>query len=65
MQQESLDYCRCMSKNVFTDHKNINCGKAKVTQIRLLDFRHSCASLLINEGANIQVIGRYLGHTKI
>lgn len=26
---------------IFTDHKNLNCGKAKVTQIRLLDFRHS------------------------
>ncbi len=33
--------------------------------IRLLDFRHSCASLLINEGANIQVVAKYLGHAKI
>ena len=34
-------------------------------EIRLHDFRHSCASLLINKGANIQVVAKYLGHTKI
>ena len=34
-------------------------------EIRLHDFRHSCASLLINSGANITVVAHYLGHTKI
>ena len=34
-------------------------------QIRLHDFRHSCASLLINNGANIMIVAKYLGHTKI
>ena len=33
--------------------------------IRIHDFRHSCASLLINKGANIQVVAKYLGHAKI
>lgn len=33
--------------------------------IRIHDFRHSCASLLVNNGANITVIAKYLGHTKI
>lgn len=54
-----------ISSNALTDRKNSNCDKSGVKQIRLHDFRHSCASLLINEGANIQVVARYLGHTKI
>mgnify|MGYP003309730741 CR=1 FL=1 len=33
--------------------------------IRIHDFRHSCASLLINNGANITIVAKYLGHTKI
>ena len=33
--------------------------------IRIHDFRHSCASLLINNGANVTLIVKYLGHTKI
>lgn len=37
----------------------------KVPQIRIHDFRHSCASLLVNNGANITVVAKYLGHTKI
>lgn len=32
--------------------------------IRIHDFRHSCASLLVNKGANVQVVTKYLGHTK-
>ena len=54
-----------INSNALTDRKNSNCDKSGVKQIRLHDFRHSCASLLINEGANIQVVARYLGHTKI
>ncbi len=33
--------------------------------IRLHDFRHSCASLLINSGANVTIVAKYLGHAKI
>ena len=54
-----------ISSNTLADHKNTNCEKAGVKQIKLHDFRHSCASLLINKGANIQVVTKYLGHTKI
>ena len=45
--------------------KNKNCKLAEVKQIRIHDFRHSCASLLINSGATINVVAKYLGHTKI
>ena len=38
---------------------------AGVKQIRIHDFRHSCASLLINKGASIQLVSKYLGHSNI
>jgi len=38
---------------------------AGLKEIRLHDFRHSCASLLINNGANITLVARFLGHSKI
>lgn len=51
--------------NTLTNHKNVNCKLADVKQIRLHDFRHSCASLLVNKRANVQVVAKYLGHTKV
>ena len=45
--------------------KNKDCKLAEVKQIRIHDFRHSCASLLINSGATINVVAKYLRHTKI
>lgn len=38
---------------------------AGVKKIRLHDFRHSCASLLINSGGNVTLIAKYLGHSEI
>lgn len=38
---------------------------AGIKTIRIHDFRHSHASLLANEGINIQEIARRLGHSKI
>ena len=38
---------------------------ANVKKIRIHDFRHSHASLLANNGINIQEIARRLGHTNI
>lgn len=39
--------------------------QAEVKIIRVHDFRHSHASLLANEGINIQEVARRLGHAKI
>ncbi|MGN1059618.1 MAG: site-specific integrase [Clostridia bacterium] len=39
--------------------------EAGLAPIRIHDFRHSHASLLANEGINIQEIARRLGHSKI
>ena len=47
------------------DRKNKNCELAGVKQIRIHDFRHSCASLLINSNADITLVSKYLGHAKI
>ena len=45
--------------------KNKWCDIAEIKRIRIHDFRHSCASLLINNGANITVVSKYLGHSDI
>lgn len=45
--------------------KNKLCEKANLRQIRIHDFRHSCASLLINNGASINLVAKYLGHAKV
>ena len=48
------------------DHKNrFFAEQAGLPRIRIHDFRHSHASLLANEGINIQEIARRLGHSKI
>ena len=54
-----------MSKWAIRVRKNDDCKKAGVKQIRIHDFRHSCASLLISKGANITLVSKYLGHAKI
>lgn len=54
-----------LGDDVIRRRKNNNCVLAKVKQIRIHDFRHSCASLLINNGADITLVIKYLGHTKI
>lgn len=45
--------------------KHSNCINAGIKkEIRIHDFRHSCASLLINNGANPSLVSKYLGHSK-
>lgn len=39
--------------------------KTKVKRIRLHDFRHSHASYLINNGYDIQIVSKRLGHKKV
>ena len=51
--------------DVLRRKKNENTRKAGVKQIRIHDFRHSCVSLLINNGANVAMVAKYLGHSKI
>lgn len=48
-------YAFSISSNALVDRKNINRIFAVVPQIRIHDLRHSCASLLINNGANVTI----------
>lgn len=45
--------------------KNKYCKLAGVKQIRVHDFRHSCASLLINKGASVTLVSKWLGHSNV
>ena len=46
-------------------YKNKYCELANVKRIRIHDFRHSCASLLINKGATVNLVSKWLGHSKV
>lgn len=70
MNEFNDDYFICedafpLSANALADHKKLLANKAEVKEIRFHDFRHSCASLLIDKGSNVTLIAKYLGHTKI
>ena len=53
------------SNSRFSNRKNKDCELDGVPQIIIHYFRHSCASLLMDSGANITLVAKYLGHTKI
>lgn len=46
-------------------YKNKYCDLSGLRRIRIHDFRHSCASFLINQGASISLVSKYLGHSNI
>lgn len=54
-----------LSATTLLDRKTKNDFMARVKDIRIHDFRHSCAPLLIDSGVNITLVAKYLGHTKI
>ena len=41
------------------------CRQAQLENVRLHDLRHSFASLLVNAGASLPLIGSLLGHTQV
>ena len=48
------------------ENRNISFSTAaKLPHIRIHDFRHSHASVLVNNGINIQEVARRLGHSKV
>ena len=61
----AFGYVKPITQERMRVRKNLLASKSGVKPIRLHDFRHSCASLLINNGANIMIVAKYLGHTKI
>lgn len=54
-----------LPETTLRDRKTMNALKVGVKDIRVHDFRHSCDSLLIDSGANITLVAKYLGYSKI
>lgn len=52
------------NEQLYRENKKLS-NLAGLKKIRIHDFRHSCASLLINNNASITLVANYLGHTKI
>ena len=72
MQDEKFteDYRVCGGIDCIRDstvtNKNVEyANKADLPHIRVHDFRHTHATLLVNEGINIQEIARRLGHSNV
>ena len=54
-----------LARTTIERYKNNYCKKANVKQIKIHDFRHSHASLLLSKGIPISVISKRLGHDNI
>lgn len=66
--QEDFRICggiKCLRDTSISNANIRYAQEAGLKTIRIHDFRHSHASLLANEGINIQEIARRLGHSKI
>ena len=48
-----------------SNHNNRIAKNASLPHIRIHDFRHTHATILINEGINIKEISRRLGHANV
>ena len=55
--------CSPLTDTKLADFKNACAKEAGIKQIRIHEFRHSHASLLINSGVNVMVIKERLGHS--
>lgn len=56
---------QCIRDSTLEKRNKYYAEMARVKKIRIHDFRHSHASLLANNGINIQEIARRLGHSNI
>ena len=56
---------QCLRDSSISNRNRAFAAAAGLPHIRVHDFRHSHASLLVNEGINIQEIARRLGHADI
>ena len=57
--------CRPIPESSITKQKDKYLALAGLPHIRLHDFRHSCASLLINYGATPLHVSKWLGHANV
>ena len=54
-----------LSQTTIGRRKNQYCQKANVKKIRIHDFRHSHATILLSKGLPVTVISKRLGHSDI
>lgn len=55
----------CLRDSNIKNHNRLYADAAGLPHIRIHDFRHTHATLLVNEGINIQEIARRLGHSNV
>lgn len=55
----------CLSDTTISNHNIKYATAANLPVLRIHDFRHSHASLLVNYGINIQEVARRLGHSNV
>ena len=56
---------QCLRDTSIENHNKLFSSESGVKKIRIHDFRHSHASILANNGINIQEIARRLGHSNV
>ena len=56
---------KVLPENTIRRRKDQYADAAGVKQIRIHDFRHSCATLLLRSGVQIVAVSRYLGHANV
>lgn len=54
---------KALPESTITKVKNRYCSLSNLKPIKLHSFRHSTASLLINNGASVVLVQKYLGHS--
>ena len=57
--------CRPIADSTLYLYRSRMVDMIELKRIRTHDFKHSFTSLLINNGANVSLVAKYLGHTKI
>lgn len=58
-------FTRPFAESSIAKEKNKACLLSGLNQIRIHDFRHSFASLMISQGASIVLVSKYLGHSSV
>ena len=54
-----------LNENTIRRKTDETAKQAGVKRIRIHDFRHSCASLLLHKGVQIVAVSKYLGHANV
>lgn len=56
---------RALTYTLARIRKKLNASLAGIKEIRIHDFRHSCASFLLLKGVPITIVSKYMGHASV